>query len=102
MVGLGLLVPAWRRGAAITAAATLLLFTVALVINHAFGGRGICGCWFTITLAKSSGSHIAQNLILLVMASLVALDTPGNKASNSSVQDGRNSIVQRLRRESSG
>lgn len=76
MVGLGLLVPAWRRGAAMTAAATLLLFTAALIVNQVYGGRGICGCWFTITLAKSSGSHIAQNVLLLVMSLLIAVDKP--------------------------
>jgi uncharacterized membrane protein YphA (DoxX/SURF4 family) len=76
VIGLGLLVPAWRRSAALTAAATLLLFTAALSINHLYGGRGICGCWFTITLAKSSGSHIAQNLVLLVMALLIVFDKP--------------------------
>lgn len=76
MVGLSLLVPAWRRGAAMTAAGTLLLFTAALIVNHAFGGRGICGCWFTITLAKSSGSHIVQNVVLLVMSLLIVFDKP--------------------------
>ncbi|HEV2855123.1 MAG TPA: MauE/DoxX family redox-associated membrane protein [Thermoanaerobaculia bacterium] len=76
MVGLGLLVPAWRRGAAITAASTLLLFTTALLVNQALGGRGICGCWFTITLSKSSGMHVVQNLVLLMMSLLIAVDSP--------------------------
>lgn len=65
MIGVGLLIPAWRRAAALTAAAILAVFTVALGLNHLYGGRGICGCWFTLTLAKSTGMHVLQNLLLL-------------------------------------
>lgn len=68
MIGVGLLIPAWRRAAALTAAATLAVFTAALGLNHLYGGRGICGCWFTLTLAKSTGMHLLQNLLLLALS----------------------------------
>ncbi|NJL29978.1 MAG: DoxX family membrane protein [Thermoanaerobaculia bacterium] len=63
-IGIGLLVRPWRRQAALVAAGTLAIFTTALVFNYLYGGRGICGCWFTITLAKSSELHLVQNLLL--------------------------------------
>lgn len=68
MIGLGLLVRPWRQAAALTAAVTLALFTAALGFNQAYGGRGICGCWFTITLAKSTHMHLLQNLFLAALA----------------------------------
>ena len=68
MIGLGLLVRPWRQAAALTAAVTLALFTAAIGFNQAYGERGICGCWFTITLAKSTSMHLAQNLLLTALA----------------------------------
>lgn len=67
-IGIGLLLRPWRRQAALVAAGTLAVFTTALVFNYLYGGRGICGCWFTITLAKSSEMHVLQNLLLLGLA----------------------------------
>jgi uncharacterized membrane protein YphA (DoxX/SURF4 family) len=71
MIGVGLLLKVWRRPAALTAAIAMAVFTVALVANYFFGSRGICGCWFTITLAKSSELHILQNLIFGGLAAMV-------------------------------
>lgn len=68
MIGLGLMIRPWRASAALTAALTLAVFSAAIGLNYFYGGRGICGCWFTITLANSTGMHIAQNLLLLALA----------------------------------
>ena len=70
LTGIGLLLPAWRRPAATSAVLLLVTFTAALGLNHVYGNRGVCGCWFTITLAKSSGHHIAQNLLLALLAAM--------------------------------
>lgn len=67
-IGLGLLVPAWRRQAALCGAVLLGIFTLALIVNYFTGNRGICGCWFTITLAQSTSLHIAQNLVFAGLA----------------------------------
>ena len=75
-IGGALLTRSWRRPAALSAAGLLVIFTVALVINHLFGDNSVCGCWFTITLAQSSEAHIAQNLILAGLALLVWRETP--------------------------
>ena len=74
LVGVGLLVPSWRRDAAIGAALLLALFTAATATNHLLGGRGICGCWFTVTLAEGTAAHVIQNLMFLVLAVLVFWD----------------------------
>jgi uncharacterized membrane protein YphA (DoxX/SURF4 family) len=68
MIGIGLFVRPWRRQAALTAAITMAVFTSALGLNRLLGGRGICGCWFTITLAGGGAMHIVQNLIMLGLA----------------------------------
>ncbi|HEV7503446.1 MAG TPA: MauE/DoxX family redox-associated membrane protein [Thermoanaerobaculia bacterium] len=68
LVGAALLVKAWRQAAALTAAGVLALFTAALGFNRWLGGRGICGCWFTLTLSKSTPLHVTQNLMLLGLA----------------------------------
>jgi len=46
----------------------LALFTAVLGVNRLMGGRGVCGCWFTLTLSKSTPLHMAQNLMLLGLA----------------------------------
>jgi putative oxidoreductase len=74
MIGVGLLVQAWRRVAALTAVVTLVLFTLALTVNYIYGGRGICGCWFTLTLARGNTQHIALNVVLAALAVLIAYD----------------------------
>lgn len=68
VIGLGLLLRPWRRAACLSAAVLLSIFIAVLSLNHAFGGRGICGCWFTVTLARGTVSHIAQNLIMAALA----------------------------------
>jgi len=71
LVGIALLVQAWRQAAAATAAAVLAVFTAALVFNRLLGGRGVCGCWFTLTLSKSTPLHVTQNLMLLALALMI-------------------------------
>ena len=73
VVGIGLLVRLWRRQAAFAAAFLFLIFTAAVALNYVLGGRGICGCWFTITLAQSTEHHIAQNLLMAGLALSLAL-----------------------------
>ncbi len=68
VVGVALLVRAWRQAAALTAAAVLAVFTAALGLNRLMGGRGVCGCWFTLTLSKSTPLHMTQNLMFLGLA----------------------------------
>lgn len=68
LIGIGLFLRPWRRMAALTAAGMLAVFTIAVALNYLLGGRGICGCWFTITLARGTGMHIVQNLIMLGLA----------------------------------
>jgi uncharacterized membrane protein YphA (DoxX/SURF4 family) len=74
LIAIGLLIPVWRRTAAWTAAGTLLLFTLALGLNYFLGGRGICGCWFTVTLAQSTEIHVVQNLVFMGLAVVVAME----------------------------
>jgi uncharacterized membrane protein len=68
LVGLGLLVRPWRPAAAGVATLLLALFTVALAVNQRFAPGAECGCWFTLTVARATTSHIAQDLILLGLA----------------------------------
>ncbi|MBW8875756.1 MAG: DoxX family membrane protein [Acidobacteria bacterium] len=73
-VGLGLLIPRWRRTAALAAAVLLAVFTVALIGNLYFSPGSICGCWFTLTLGRSTRLHVLQNVVLLALAVSVWLD----------------------------
>lgn len=75
-IATGLLLPGWRKPAALLAGLLLLVFTVALTFNRVYGIRDICGCWFTLTLAKGQGAHIAYNLVL---AGLAFLQLSGRK-----------------------
>ncbi|HEX5759933.1 MAG TPA: MauE/DoxX family redox-associated membrane protein [Thermoanaerobaculia bacterium] len=74
LVGVGLLVRAWRSAAALVAAVLLSAFIVALAVNRQFAPGAECGCWFTVTLGKATGTHIFQNLILLGLAVTVWLE----------------------------
>jgi hypothetical protein len=74
LIAVGLVVHAWRRSAARLAAVTLGVFTSALLANYFLGARGICGCWFTFTLAQSTELHIAQNLVFLGLAVIVGFE----------------------------
>ena len=81
VLGLGLLVPAWRRPAALAGGALLVLFTAALLIDQRYGGNSICGCWFTFTLAEGTNTHIGLNLILAAMAFILGLEGGRGTAS---------------------
>jgi uncharacterized membrane protein len=70
-VGIGLLWKPWRGVAALSAAVLLGLFAFLITINHLYGGRGICGCWFTVTLARGTVGHIGQNLLMMFLAASV-------------------------------
>lgn len=67
-VGLGLLVRPWRATAALAGALMLGLFTAALIANQFYAPGNVCGCWFTVTLAESTGSHIGLNAVLIALS----------------------------------
>jgi uncharacterized membrane protein YphA (DoxX/SURF4 family) len=73
-VGVGLLIPRWRPTAALAAALLLAVFTVALAVNLVYSPGSLCGCWFTITLGRSTRLHVLQNVVLLALAVSVWLD----------------------------
>ena len=75
LIAVALLVRPWRSSGALTAVVILGLFTAALAVNQLTGGKGICGCWFTITLAQGTKMHIAQNLLLMAVAACAWWDT---------------------------
>jgi uncharacterized membrane protein len=70
-IGIGLLARPWRREAALWAAGLFAFFSAVLSANYWLGGRGICGCWFTITLASGTANHVTQNLMLGGLAFLL-------------------------------
>lgn len=74
LVGVGLLLKAWRAPASLLAAILLFVFTVALAVNQRYAPGVECGCWFTVTLGKATSSHILQNVLLLGLAVSVWLD----------------------------
>jgi len=77
-VAIGLLIRPARKASAIIGALMMSIFTVALVMNFLYGSKGICGCWFSLTLAQGNASHIASNLFLLgLFLTLVFGYTPG-------------------------
>ena len=67
-VGCSLLTRFWRAQAALFAAGLLSLFTLALALNEYYAPGTLCGCWFTITLGRSTPLHVVQNLLLLGLA----------------------------------
>lgn len=75
LAGLGLLLPRWRSKAAGLAAVAITCFTLAIAVNYSVGERGICGCWFTVTLAKGTTTHILQNLLLIALAILICVES---------------------------
>jgi uncharacterized membrane protein YphA (DoxX/SURF4 family) len=66
-LGTCLLMPKTRRHAALGAGALFTVFSAILAGNHLAGGKGICGCWFTITLAEGTATHIALNVLLALL-----------------------------------
>ena len=74
LVGAGLLFKPWRPPAALVATMLLAAFTVALMVNQRYAPAAECGCWFTVTLGKATGSHVVQNLLLLGLSLSLWLD----------------------------
>ncbi len=70
LVALGLTISRWRRRAALQAAMLMSVFTVALLFNHLLGERGVCGCWFSINMAKGE-THLVLNILLILMCLFV-------------------------------
>ena len=73
-VGIGLLTKVWRKPAAFTATAMLLLFTMAWMVNYIYDPSTFCGCWFTITLGDSTAIHIIFNVLMLGIAYMIFID----------------------------
>lgn len=67
-LGLGLLRRRWRERSALAGATLLAAFTLVLGIHQLYAPGSECGCWFTLTLARGSGMHIVQNLVLIALA----------------------------------
>lgn len=70
MVPVGLSMAPWRRAAALQASLLMVIFTLALIGNKLMGGRGICGCWFSINMAHGN-AHLLLNGILTVLSVLL-------------------------------
>ncbi len=68
LTGFAIFVKAWRRPALATAAGLLVIFSIALTVNMLVNPEAICGCWFTVTVGKATGFHLAQNLVWLGLA----------------------------------
>lgn len=79
LIGLGLVFRPWRPTSALVAAVTLGIFTLVLGANQIYAPGTVCGCWFTLTLAKSTGGHVALNLVLLGLALTVWLEGRGSE-----------------------
>ena len=82
-VGIGLLRNRWRRSAALCATGLLGLFTLALAVNHWINPQAICGCWFTITLSRSTEQHLLQNLVMAGLALLIFLTETSSSGGTS-------------------
>lgn len=67
---LGLLWSPWRATAALQAAVLVSVFSVALAVNFLLGARGICGCWFSLTMAQGN-LHFVLNGILIALSLFV-------------------------------
>lgn len=81
-IALGLLTNRWRRQACVAAVLLLGTFTV---VYLAVNPRGVCGCWFTLTLNSGGYFHILQNLVFIALAILVWMDPRSTKPEASSV-----------------
>ena len=80
-IAAGLLNAAWRRLAALMAAALLVVFTAALLVNQLLGSSGACGCWFSINMAQGS-LHLVLNVLMIAM-SLFVWHGAGNRSGSS-------------------
>lgn len=81
-VAVGLLKSSWRRTASLQACGLMALFTLALVVNRILGGRGVCGCWFSINMAEGN-SHLALNFMIIVLSIFVWHASAGRISSGS-------------------
>lgn len=79
MIPIGLLIAPWRRTAALQASLLMVVFTVALIANERLGGRGICGCWFSINMAAGN-AHLGLNVLVFLLSFLLwrSLSSPAN------------------------
>jgi len=71
-IAFGLLTRKWRRPACLFAVGLLASFTLIYLITDP---EKVCGCWFTLTLAKGGTLHTLQNLTLIGLAVLTWLDS---------------------------
>lgn len=74
-IAVGLCKAPWRRTAGLQASCLMLIFTIGWILNSTFGNRGICGCWFSISMA-SDEAHLALNLVLIILGALVWRTAP--------------------------
>ena len=73
-VALGLLHPPSHRTAAVAAAATLSIYTVAVAVNLARGQRDIdCGCFASTATVPLSPGLVGRNLGLIVGSSILLM-----------------------------
>ena len=82
VISSGLMFKQSRRTSAFIGSCILVLFSVALFVNYLYGKRGICGCWFTITLAQGTGMHLLQNLFLIGLLVSIWWNERSNKVSS--------------------
>ncbi len=71
-VAAGLAWRPWRGTAALQAALMTLVFTVATVANRMTGATEICGCWFSLNMARGE-LHLVFNVALIILSLLVWL-----------------------------
>jgi hypothetical protein len=80
VIALGLLTKRWRPSACLAAVLLLTTFTVVYLVAQP---KGVCGCWFTLTLNTGGPVHILQNLIFIGLSIFTWLDS----RSSSSMSD---------------
>lgn len=72
LLGAALWLPSWRRPAAFMSAALLTIFTLVILLDKSMGGATICGCWFSVTLARSGSQHVLLNLVFATIGLTIA------------------------------
>lgn len=70
-----LLMPSSRLFASLLSIGLLSTFTVALAVNQLFMPTSVCGCWFTLTLSRSTPMHIAQNILFILVGVVIYVET---------------------------
>jgi hypothetical protein len=74
-IAVGLMVRQWRRYAALSAAALLAVFAMALLANHYAGVLAPCGCMFSLTLSEATMPHVAFNGLVAGLALTLFLES---------------------------